>query len=255
METLIQIVTSVKSIITDRSMAENVKEKGTADFVTAVDISVQNKIRQQLAKQFPEAGFLGEEDHSKQFDYQKKVFVLDPVDGTTNLIHNYQMSAVSLALVENGTVTKGIVYNPFSEEPFCAQRGKGAFLNNSPIHVSSAQTLSDGLIAIGTSPYEKERTDNLFLLFKNIFLKAQDIRRSGSAALDLCYVAAGRIDGYFEQNLKPWDFAAGSLILQEAGGKITDFSGKKITIFSNCDILAATNGCHNEILKEIATIY
>ena len=242
METLIKIVTSVKDMILDRSQAGKITEKGAADFVTAVDLSVQNEIKQQLKIQFPEADFLGEEDKTSSFDRSKAVFVLDPVDGTTNLIHDYQMSAVSLALVENGIVTKGVVYNPFSEELFTAERGRGAYLNGIPIHVSGAAALSDALISIGTSPYEKERADKLFELLKHVFLKAQDIRRSGSAALDLCFVAAGRTDGYFEQNLKPWDFAAGSLILQEAGGIITNFSGGDINIFSNCDILAATAG-------------
>ena len=254
METLIKIVTSVKDMLLDRRQAERITEKGAADFVTAVDLAVQKEIRQQLKTQFPEADFLGEEGKTTMFDRKKAVFVLDPVDGTTNLIHNYQMSAVSLALVENGAVTKGVVYNPFSDELFAAERGRGAYLNGSPIHVSGA-ALSDALVSIGTSPYEKERADKLFDLFQNIFLKAQDIRRSGSAALDLCFVAAGRTDGYFEQNLKPWDFAAGSLILQEAGGAVTDFSGGNIDIFSNCDILAANASCHSEILNEIATIY
>lgn len=255
METLIKIVKSVKNIICDREKAGMVAEKGKADFVTAVDLYVQNKIKKQLSDYFPIADFLGEEDKEIKINRYKPVFILDPVDGTTNLIHDYKMSAVSLGLCENGSITKGVVYNPFTDELFTAERGYGAYLNGRPIHVSSAETLSQGLISVGTSPYEKERADSLFLLFKQIFLKAQDIRRSGSAALDLCYIAAGRTDGYFEQNLKPWDFAAGSLILQEAGGMITDFDGNNIDVFSNCDILAGTEGCHHEILKEIATIY
>ena len=255
METLVKIVKSVKEIISDRCQAEKIKEKGTADFVTAVDFNVQKEIKHQLAHDYPEADFLGEEDKTTAFDRRKKVFVLDPVDGTTNLIHDYKMSAVSLALVENGTVTKGVVYNPFTDELFTAERGRGAFLNGKPIHVSSAASLSDGLISIGTSPYEKKRADKLFKLFKQVFLEAQDIRRSGSAALDLCFIAAGRTDGYFEQNLKPWDFAAGSLILQEAGGIITDFFGKEIDIFANSDILAATGGCHRDLLAKIANVF
>ncbi len=255
METLVNIVTSVKEMILNRSQAGKITKKGAADFVTAVDLSVQNEIKHQLKIKYPNADFLGEEDKERNFNRRNSVFILDPVDGTTNLIHDYKMSAVSLALVENGNVTKGVVYNPFSDELFTAECSKGAFLNGTPIHVSGAASLSEGLIAIGTSPYEKERAEKLFELFKQVFLKAQDIRRSGSAALDLCFIAAGRTDGYFEQNLKPWDFAAGSLILKEAGGIITDFTGKNIDIFSNCDILAATRGCHVEILKEIATIY
>lgn len=255
MESLIKIVKSVKEMILDREQAGKITEKGAADFVTAIDVDVQKEIKEQLAKRFPEADFLGEEDKESNFDRRRPVFILDPIDGTTNLIHDYKMSAVSLALCENGTVTKGVVYNPFSDELFTAERGRGAFVNGTPIHVSGAALLSCGLISIGTSPYEKERADKLFELFKNVFLKAQDIRRSGSAALDLCFIAAGRTDGYFEQNLKPWDFAAGSLILQEAGGKITDFFGKDIDVFSNCDILAGTTGCHGELIAEISSVF
>ena len=144
----------------------------------------------------------------------------DPVDGTTNFIHDFQHSVVSLACSERGRITSGIVYDPYRRECFEAQEGWGAFLNKRPVSVSKAAELSQCLIAVGTSPGHRERADESFRKMRAVYDRCQDIRRVGSAALELCYVACGRLDGFFEERLKLWDYGAAGLILREAGGWI-----------------------------------
>lgn len=151
---------------------------------------------------------------------------------------------------EAGTVELGIVYQPYTDEMFVAVKGKGAFLNGKPIHVSEAKTLSESLVTIGTSSYYHELADWIFKVFKEVFLSCQDIRHLGSAALDMAYVACGRVDAFFEAILQPWDFAAAKLLIEEAGGKVTDFSGNDIPTGEPAEILAG-NGKINEELLEI----
>ncbi|MCH5211099.1 MAG: inositol monophosphatase [Oscillospiraceae bacterium] len=244
-----ELVYRTKDIITDKMLIKSVNEKGFADFVTAVDTGVQNMLEHELAALYPDIQFMGEEGEHHKIDPSGKVWILDPIDGTTNLIYDYKMSAVSLALYAGGDIIAGIVYNPFTNEMFTAEKGKGAYLNGERIHVSSADTISKSMISIGTSPYEKERADRNFDIFKNIFKASLDIRRSGSAALDLCYVASGRTDGYMEQNLKPWDFAAGMLILSEAGGMITDYNTNPVNPLKNSDVLASNGLIHQELTE------
>ena len=252
MEQMVELVKSTKNIIFNEELSSAVTEKGLADYVTKVDTEVQSYLKEKLYQLRPDALFMGEEGEHKALDKSKPCWILDPIDGTTNLIHHYNTSAVSLALLENGKITKGIVYNPFTEQLFTSERGKGAYLNGKRISVSTRERQNDWLISIGTSPYEKDRADYLFELFKRIYKKTTDIRRSGSAALDLCYLACGMTDGYLEQNLKPWDYAAGSLILEEAGGRVTTWNGSEIDFYNNCDILAGTPKNHKMLLDEIS---
>ena len=237
---IIELVHSTKRIILNEEMARDVTVKGAADYVTKVDVAVQEYLRQELEKTSPDIILLAEEQENNHLDKDKSYWILDPVDGTTNLIHNYQMSAVSLGLYEAGRIIFGIVYNPFTEETFHAVRGQGAFLNGKPIHVSHRDSFADCVISLGSCPYEKDKAKWLFPIFEKVFMETADFRRCASAALDLCYVAAGRVDGYFEFNLKPWDYAAGSLIVEEAGGKITDWDGEKLPYLANASILTAT---------------
>ncbi len=245
------LVRSTKAIIADRTAAADVTVKVLADFVTRTDFRVQEYLNRELAALYPEVQMLGEEGTRHEIDRTRPVWILDPIDGTTNLIHDYHQSAVSLGYAENGEVIAGFVYNPFSEEMFTARKGAGAYLNGKQIHVSRAETLEDALVAVGTSPYNKELAEGTFELCKRIFEKTQDIRRTGSSAIDLCSIAAGRIDGYFERNLKPWDFAAGMLIVSEAGGVVTNYSGGRIDIFRNSDVLAGTSGVHTKLKDEV----
>lgn len=246
-EQMIQLVHLAKPLIMDQSMSHDITVKGQADFVTKVDTAVQRFLQKELYKRYPEVTFMGEEDHKQNADFSKPVWILDPVDGTTNLIYGYCHSAVSLGYYEEGHISGAVIYNPFSEETFYAERGQGAFFNNRPVRVTDHKALQDSLIAIGTSPYNKEMAPVNFKSFQRIFERSLDIRRSGSAALDLAYVACGRLDGYFERNLKPWDFAAGSLILEEAGGRVTDFQLGPVDVTSNQDIIATNGWIHEEL--------
>ena len=225
------------------------EKTGAADLVTKYDVAVQGFLKRELLTLLPEADFFGEEGEHAALT-RPWTFIVDPIDGTTNLIHDYRMSAVSLGLYENGQMTFGVVYNPFTEETFHATLGKGAFLNGEPIHVSHREALDTCIIAFGSAPYEKERASMLFPIFQRVFMETADFRRSASAALDLCYLAAGRIDGFFELNLKPWDYAAGSLIIEEAGGKITDWNGTRLPFLANSDILTCTPEIYERI-KEL----
>lgn len=249
MNQLLDLIKSTKSIITDDALRNSVTEKGLADFVTKVDTSVQAYLKDKLFSLYPDIQFMGEEGEKGETDFSKKVWILDPVDGTTNLIHDFKMSAVSLGLLDNGVPVLGIIYNPFSDEIFYAKKDEGAFLNGEKISVSSENKLIKSLIAFGTSPYEKELADVNFDILKRVYLNTGDIRRTGSAAMDLAYVACGRIDGFFERNLKPWDYCAGICIVNEAGGKVTNMHGGAVTYDRNSDILASNSLLHEGLLE------
>lgn len=237
---ILELVHSTRNIIFNEKMAHTVTVKGAADYVTKVDVAVQEYMRKGLKNITPGVILLAEEQENNHLDASKSYWILDPIDGTTNLIHDYRMSAVSLGLYEQGRITFAVVYNPFTEETFHAVRGQGAFLNGKPIHVSHRAAFDTCIISLGSSPYEKDKAAMLFPIFQSIFMETADFRRSASAALDLCYVAAGRIDGYFEFNLKPWDYAAGSLVIEEAGGRITDWSGNKLSYLYNSSVISCT---------------
>ena len=222
--------------------------KGPADYVTQVDTDIQGFLAKELGNLFPEIQFLGEEEglHEMSGD---TYWILDPIDGTTNLIHDYQHSVVSLALYEKGEITLGIVYDPFREDVYYAEKGKGSFLNGTPIHVSDAETLAETIIAIGTSPYDRELAKENFERIQRVFTKSQDIRRTGSAAMDLAYVACGRTGGFFEPRLSPWDFAAGMLLVAEAGGRVTDFAGEPLNLLKRGSVVASNGKVHDELRR------
>lgn len=229
-EELEHLLRQAGNLFQDRTAAGQVQTKGIADYVTAVDYAVQQYIQEHLEASYPHIQFLSEEKANQEIDQSGLVWVLDPVDGTTNLIHDYHTSCISLALMGGGEVVLGMIYNPYSKELFQAKKGGGSYLNGERITVSGATHMEESLIAIGTSPYHKEMADENFELFKRLFLDCQDIRRSGSAALDLAHVACGRLEGYFEIGLKIWDFAAGMLLVREAGGSVLDYSGAQADI-------------------------
>ena len=243
---IISLVAKTQGLIRNREMASHVKEKGLADYVTQVDIAVQNFLKKELFSLAPGIQFLGEETGLQEMEADR-FWILDPVDGTTNLMHDYQHSVVSLALYDQGKIVMGIVYDPFREEVFSAIKGKGSFLNGQPIHVSKAEKLSDTIIGLGTA--KRELADENFTRFRRVFGQCQDVRRLGSAALELAYTACGRQDGYFEIYLNPWDYAAGMLLVQEAGGMVTDFTGKPLDPKKGGSV-AGTNGhIHTGLLK------
>lgn len=243
------IVRDAAKLFADRNAAASIVEKGHCDYVTAVDEAVQEYVRSRLEELYPQIQFMGEEQDNSGIDLRGLVWVLDPVDGTTNLIHDFHNSAISLALLEDGEPVLGIVYNPYVDEMFWAIKGKGSFLNGQPIHVSEAQSMDKSLISVGTSPYYKDKADEIFRVVTQIYKDCQDIRRCGSAAIDLVHVACGRVDAYFEQHLKIWDIAAGALIVREAGGEVIDYDGKRRTMELVCDTVAG-NGKIEKILVE-----
>ncbi|MEE8885921.1 MAG: inositol monophosphatase [Eubacteriales bacterium] len=243
-----EIVRSAEGIFENREDSQKVHTKGRADYVTEVDFHVQQYLQRRLLEEFPDVQMMGEEKDNSDIDFSKKVWILDPVDGTTNLIHDMRASAISLGYVEGGKIAAGVIFLPFSGEMYTAERGKGAFLNGHPIHVSAAETLDECLISVGTAPYYHEYADWTFEAAKKVFLRSQDIRRSGSAAMELSYIAAGRLDGTFERILQPWDFSAGICILEEAGGKATDFDGNPVDFTKKGPVVASNGKVHEELL-------
>ncbi len=216
----------------------NIEEKdGPANFVTSYDVLVQNKLKDGLHQLFPNAKFIGEEGEQEAFDETGEFFIVDPIDGTTNFIKDYHMSCISVAHVMNAEVDFSMIYNPYLEELFWAIRGEGAYCNETRIHVSE-QPLSNGVVLFGTSPYDADLAKKSFDMAYEYFLKALDIRRSGSAALDLCAIAAGRAEVFFELMLSPWDYAAGMLLVHEAGGVVTTLEGEKPALNKRSSILA-----------------
>ena len=216
-----------------------IKDKeGRANFVTAFDVKVQKFLEEELLKILPGASFLGEEDSdNKEIEDSEYLFIVDPIDGTTNFIKDYKMSCVSIGLLKNGERYIGVVHNPYLDETFYAIKNKGAYLNDREIKVSE-EDLSNGIVLFGSAPYNVELSKKSFELAYEYFNKSLDIRRSGSAALDLCAVASGRAELFFEMLLSPWDFAAGALIVQEAGGIVTTIEGNTIETTLKCSVLA-----------------
>ena len=221
----------------DRTNLRVDSKAGRANFVTEYDKKVQETLRTGLAEIAPDAQFIGEEGTSGRFSPSGRFFIVDPIDGTTNFIKDYHASAISVALVSDGQAELGVVYNPYLDEMYCAGRGRGASCNGIRISVSE-EPLENALVLFGTSPYDAKLSERSFKMAYAYFQKAVDVRRSGSAALDLCAVAAGRADLFFELSLAPWDHAAGALIVREAGGIVTGVDGGELSYEGSCSVLA-----------------
>lgn len=242
-EVLIEIVKRAGEIMLHADhIRESIEEKaGHANFVTAYDRKVQEFLRAELKEAMPEAVFVGEEEESHASVEKGYAFVVDPIDGTTNFMKGSCMSAVSAALLKDGEPVLGVVYNPYLKEVFHAERGKGAWCCGRPIHVSGLP-LKEGIVIVGTAPYYRdELADRTFEMMRFYYDRCLDIRRSGSAALDLCSVAAGRAELFFELRLSPWDYAAGGLIVQEAGGRVTTAEGAPLRYDRPVSVMAS--GC------------
>jgi len=229
------------------SQKKYISYKGVVNLVTKFDNVAQTMIVKYLLKNFSEYGILSEENVNHNTIKPIK-WLLDPLDGTTNFAHNLPIWAISLALEANDAVMLGVVYDPTRKELFSAIKGKGAFLNGTRIRVSKTRNLGQSLLVTGF-PYDiRESKVNNLNHFAHFCVRAQAVRRLGSAALDLCYTACGRFDGYWELKLSPWDQAAGSLILNEAGGKITDFKGHPFNIYGK-EVLGTNGFIHNQMMK------
>ena len=234
-------------LLLDRSMARQVNMKGAHDFVTAVDTVVQELMACRLSQMSPEIGFVGEEGDGAKGLTSGCAWILDPVDGTSNLIHGYNHSSVSLALVREGTVEIGIIYDPFAGELFSAVRGEGARLNGGEIRVPQGRRLEMSNISFGAAPGDRGNAGRVFAVAREVYSRCHDLRRMGSAALELCYVAAGRQEGYYEFKMKPWDIAAGILIVKEAGGIALTPDGAEVSFGGVSDIVAACPGVWGEL--------
>ena len=213
-----------------RIMAEQVETKGLNDFVARVDKNSEKMLIDGLEKLVPDAGFIAEEN-TKSNKGNVHNWIIDPLDGTTNFIHGLPCFCISIALMQNDEVVIGVVYELNQKECFYAWKNGGAFLNDKPIQVSTATRLKDSLLATGFPYYDYKWLDEYMNLFKYFMKNTHGVRRLGSAAADLAYVAAGRLEGFYEYSLKAWDVAAGVLIVTEAGGKVSDFEGGNNYIF------------------------
>lgn len=240
------LVLSTKSIV-DSYNHDDYKLKGAADFVTTIDIAISSYLKEELSKIAPEVGFFSEEETGSLKD---NCWILDPIDGTTNLVYGYNMSSVSLAHYKDGEVIFGVVYNPFSGDVFSAIKGQGAYLNGTKRMSVSNRDINHAIIEFGAGSTHKENANKNFSLALGIFKDCIDIRRICSTALSLCFIADGRIDGYFEKILKPWDVAAGSLILYESGGKLTDFYGNPIKYEGVTSVVAGNIPVHSYLVAK-----
>lgn len=248
LEKIIAIVKDAGNIILSAHNQESAvtAKEGKKNFVTKYDVAVQEFLFAELGKAFPDAEFVGEEGDNNLSSKALR-FIIDPIDGTTNFMQDYRCSCISVALCKENDLIAGVVYNPYSNEIFSAEKGKGAYLNAQKIEVSD-RPLSDGLALFGTSPYHPENTDETFALLRKVFDFSRDIRRSGSAAYDICMVACGRCEIFFEKALQPWDVAAGTLILKEAGGVAFNYEGNEINFSTPNDVVFANPKAYEEFV-------
>jgi myo-inositol-1(or 4)-monophosphatase len=221
--------------------------KGAVNLVTNVDRQSEKTIVEMIKKKFPDHEILAEEGYGRGQVSPFK-WIIDPLDGTTNYAHHFPFFCVSIGLEVQNEVVLGVVYDPIRSELFLAEKGKGAVLNDEPIAVSATADLMHSLLVTGFSYDVRETAENNFNHFFDFSVRAQGVRRTGSAALDFCYVAMGRFDGFWELKLHPWDAAAGSLIVQESGGRVTDFAGKTFSIYSK-EVIASNGKIHDQMIK------
>lgn len=215
-------------------------KEGIGNIVTQYDKKIQEELKSNLLKLLPEASFIGEENDYGKIVNPGYTFIVDPIDGTTNFSRGLSLSAISVALLKDAEPYIGICYNPYTDEMFVAQKGKGSYLNGKSINVSNKK-LQEGIVLTGNAPYYADMREQSLTTLKNFSMIAADFRRFGSAVIELCNIACGRAEVYFELKLQPWDFAAGMLIVEEAGGKVTQMNGKKIAFDTATSILASNN--------------
>ena len=227
----------------------DIQTKQAFDFVTRVDKWSEAVIMQTIRDKFPHHLFLSEETLKQESNGGYR-WIIDPLDGTTNYIHSYPIFSVSIALEYQQEIILGVVFDPLRDELFHAVKDGGSFLNNKRTSVSDIVLVEKSLIATGFPFRKKEMIGRYLDAFRKIFERVSDIRRAGSAAIDLAYIAAGRVEGFFELNLSPWDIAAGSLLIREAGGIITDWQGNPATI-SSTKIIASNPAVHHDFIKHL----
>ena len=233
--------------------SSDIEEKSAHNFVTYVDKTAEERLMGELLKILPEAGFIAEENQ-KTKKGERYNWIIDPLDGTTNFIHSIPLFSISIALMEGNEIISGVIYEINLQECFYAWKNSQAFLNRTTIKVSETANLNNSLLATGFPYYDYSKLDQYLELFKYFMENTRGIRRLGSASVDLAYVACGRFDGFYEYGLSPWDVAAGALIVQQAGGKVCDFSGKNNYIFGK-EIITSNQNIFNEFLNVIKNYF
>ena len=229
------------------NITEIKKKSSHIDILTEADTKSEKLIIKEITKKYPNHSIVSEESNDI-YNQDEYTWIIDPLDGTTNFTHNLPIFAVSIALLKNNNIISAVVYNPAADKCFYAEINKGAYLNSNKISISSSNTLSDSLLATGFPYLHDLRYDLSFDLFKEFYDKTRGLRRLGAAALDLCFVAMGRFDGFYEFELNSWDIAAGSLIVKEAGGLVTDWDGKMFPL-NGKRILASNEKIHHEMIN------
>jgi myo-inositol-1(or 4)-monophosphatase len=246
----IDVAREAGGLLVQRLGTAKVTNKSDIDLVTEADVASENLIIERIRSYYPQHGILAEESGEavvvggKRSDWK---WIIDPLDGTTNYAHGYPCFCVSIALEHKGVIEIGVVYDPTRDEMFAAERGSGATLNDRKIRVSSVEGLNNAMLCTGF-PYNVRERPNFARDFTNFTMTAQAVRRDGSAAIDLAYVACGRFDGFWEDGLSPWDIAAGALLIEEARGKVTNFENGPMSIY-NQKVLASNGLVHDDMLR------
>ena len=252
MKKVMELIRAASRLMTECNRAA-ITAKGRSNFVTDVDVAVQEYIRKGLMNLYPDYGFMSEEQENAP-DFKKPLWILDPIDGTANFITHYHQSAISLALYQEGEVVFGAVYNPFTDELFSAEKGKGAFCNGERIFADHEVEFQSAIIDLGTMPYYKNRAKEVGRMTEELILRAGDMRRIGSAALAMAYTAAGRTGAMLEGVLQPWDFAAGKLIALEAGAIVSDWEGAPLDVKNPSSVLVSGRKVYDELMRLIKDV-
>ncbi len=245
---IIDLVKQAGKFVFDEQLRNQVNSKGEADFVTAVDLKISNFIKEQLAVITPDIGFMSEEEK----DYSRgKRWILDPIDGTTNLVYDFNFSSVSLAYFDGERIDFGVIYNPYNNDLFVAKRGQGAYLNSVRLSTAPDRNVDKCLIEFGAGSTKKQYTEESFAIAKEVFRNCLDLRRNCSSALAVAYVAAGKLNGYFERAIKPWDYAAATLMLEECGALCSDWDGNTIQFETQSSFVCGTPKAYNLLVDVI----
>jgi myo-inositol-1(or 4)-monophosphatase len=246
----IDVAREAGGLLVQRLGAAKVSNKGDIDLVTEADVASENLIIERIRSYYPQHGILAEESGEavvvggKRSDWK---WIIDPLDGTTNYAHGYPCFCVSIALEHKGLIEIGVVYDPMRDEMFAAERGAGATLNDRKMRVSSVEALNHAMLCTGF-PYNVRERPDFARDFANFTMSAQAVRRDGSAAIDLAYVACGRFDGFWEDGLSPWDIAAGALLIEEARGRVTNFDNEPLSIYTQ-KVIASNGLVHDDMLR------
>ena len=244
---------AARGMIRDFGEVENlqVSRKGPADFVSNADKRAERTLQRELEKARPGYGFILEEGGEIKGTDPQHRWIIDPLDGTTNFLHSIPLFAISVGLERDGEIVAGIVYNPVSDELFTAERGKGAYLNDRRLRVAARRSLEDCVVTLGIPHLGRGDHEAWLTTQRTLMARTQGIRRTGTAALDLAWVAAGRFDGFVETGLSAWDIAAGIILVKEAGGYVTDMRNRDVSLKSG-EVVAANPEVHNELIKSLS---